>query len=438
MEPSATSESAAAIRESTDLQSAAQGPDRATLKRFSPLNVLNHAALHDLQAHMRVFELEPGNVVFAAGLSDDWAFFLLSGELTLHEDIGTITTIRAPTPESLTVLAAHQPRRATARVVQHAQILRMPASLLEMLLVSSSSDNGYTVAELQEQAPNVSDRLMFQIMSAYRDDRIAIPSLPEVVVRIRSAVSDPDVTFAQVGDMVAADTAVAARLVQVANSAAYASVNGVGSVREAVARMGLERTRELVTALALSNVFKSDDPTMRSRLRKLWEHSTWVAAISYHLAKLSGSVNPDLALLGGLVHDIGATALIVHASSYKELRSDPATLPKVISGLRGPVGGLILRGWNFPDALVTTALEAEDWMRDDNTTADCCDVVVVAQLLSFVGTAQFQQLPRVNAVPAFGRVNLGTGGAQAALDLLKDAEHDLRSLQAALMNTKPG
>ena len=54
---------------------------------------------------------------------------------------------------------------------------------------------------------------MFQILSDYQSNKISIPSLPEVVLRIRQALADPDVDIALVERLVAADPGVAARLV---------------------------------------------------------------------------------------------------------------------------------------------------------------------------------------------------------------------------------
>ena len=212
----------------------------------------------------------------------------------------------------------------------------------------------------------------------------------------------------------------------------YQSGNSVNSVREAVSRVGLKATRDIVTALAMKHLFKTDNPELKARMKRLWEHSTWVAAISYHLAELTKSVDPDLAMLGELVYDLGAVAIVAYAPRYEALR-DLSALGLTIAELRGPVGALILRRWNFTDELVTVALEAEDWQRDRSSPPDCCDVVVLAQLLSYSGRAEGARLPQASSVPAFGRLCLGEQKASATWELVKSAKRSIKSMQLALL-----
>jgi HD-like signal output (HDOD) protein len=403
----------------------------AKLRRFDPLQKLTDAALLDLKPHMRTFELDAGARVFREGEVDDWVFFLLTGEITVSVGNGAARTLKAEQPETMAPLAPGSPRPKSVAAAGKSHFLRVPRSLLEMLL-KPAEDDDYRVEEISDDDAEINHRLLFEILDDYRSDRLTIPSLPEVVVRIRKAVADPDSTFEKVDRVVVADPGVAARLVQVANSAAYATVMPVGSVRDAVSRIGLNATREVVTALALNNLFETDSKILKSRMRTAWEHSTRVAAISYHLAQLTRSVNPDLAMLGGLVHDIGDIAIIAHAPQYAELSNGSDLLPRTVNLLRADVGSLILRQWNFPDDLVTVALEAEEWDREA-PSADCCDVVLVAQLLSFVGSAELGHYPQVSTVPAFSRLCLDQQKAEKTLALLDSADRSISEMQQVLM-----
>ncbi|MAP13291.1 MAG: hypothetical protein CMQ61_14725 [Gammaproteobacteria bacterium] len=61
----------------------------------------------------------------------------------------------------------------------------------------------------------------------------------------------------------------------------YQSGNSVNSVREAVSRVGLKATRDIVTALAMKHLFKTDNPELKARMKRLWEHSTWALSQSW-------------------------------------------------------------------------------------------------------------------------------------------------------------
>ncbi|MEM7404899.1 MAG: HDOD domain-containing protein [Pseudomonadota bacterium] len=410
-------------------------PEGPVLRQYTPLNDLTDAALHDLRAHLRVVELKAGGFLFKAGDLDDWSFFLLDGRLSVDSGSGAPTTLEAGSPTSFCALSPPRPRLDTVRAVETCRILRAPSSLLEMLMTPDGAQDGFELDEIDEEDTHLEDRLLFQILSDYRSDSITIPSLPEVISRIRRTVEGGDSGFDSAALMVSLDPAVAARLVQLANGPAAGGGDPVGSVRDAVSRIGIDKTREVVAELALNNLMPSDHPELKKRMRALWEHSVWVASISYQLALKTGAVNPDLAQLGGLTHDLGAMALVAHAPRYPDLMNDPAALVAMLEQLRGPVGAIILRQWKFPDALVTVALEADEWHRTGGDRADCCDVVLVAQLLSHMGKPTAARLPKAPTVPSFARLDLGT--ADATMEVLRAAAKSMRSMQKLLKEASP-
>ena len=121
------------------------------------------------------------------------------------------------------------------------------------------------------------------------------------------------------------------------------------------------------------------------------------------------------------------------APLFWSLLSDPAQLDLALAKLRGQVGAMILRKWEFPDDIVTTAIEVEDWNREPRTTADCCDVVMVAQLLSYVGT------PKAKEVAPLGEgVGYSSGwlrwvwSRRRAASIIAEARETIRGLRKAL------
>jgi len=165
-----------------------------------------------------------------------------------------------------------------------------------------------------------------------------------------------------------------------------------------------------------------------------------VAAISYQLARVLGGFSPDRALLSGLVHDIGALPVLAVIESHSQSANlSPEGLTACINGLQGQVGAMVLRHWAFPDDLVTVALEAEDWERAAKPTgshgeADYCDLVLIAQLFSFMGTPHIAKYPSISAVPAFGRLMLGKLSPEETLTTLDDARHDIEDLKRMISN----
>ena len=173
---------------------------------------------------------------------------------------------------------------------------------------------------------------------------------------------------------------------------------------------------------------------LQKRMRRLWKHSTRVAALCFVLAKKTRCFPPDQALLAGLIHDIGEIAILTYLEKYTLFTSlEEDQIDRVAATLRGQVGGMILRHWDFPPQFVTVAVEAEQWHRDAATDPDYCDLVIIAQLHSFVGTPLLASLPPLNELPAFKKLPLGDLTPQNSLQILDEAHEQIRNAESLVV-----
>src|SRR5690606_7350275 len=141
------------------------------------------------------------------------------------------------------------------------------------------------------------------------EDRLVLPSLPDVALRIRAAVEDERKGAHDVARIIQADPALAAYCVGIANSAAYAG-NGVTGVQEAVHRMGLGATRDFVIAYSLRGLFKTREPRCLALMQAAWRHNANIGALCHVIARDVTRQNPEQAMLAGLLHDIGVMVIV--------------------------------------------------------------------------------------------------------------------------------
>jgi HD-like signal output (HDOD) protein len=225
-----------------------------------------------------------------------------------------------------------------------------------------------------------------------------------------------------IAKIVQADPAITAKLIGAANSAYYGGSEPVHSCSDAVVRLGMKVSHNLVLAYVVWELFRVKSRALQQRTRELWHHSNKVAAICYVLARNYRRFNADEAMLIGLLHDIGVAAIVNQTTFYPDLAMDKKSMDHAIANLRGPVGSSILEVWNFRNEFVIAAREAEDWMRNDRDKPDYCDLVLVAQLHGLVGTEQAINLPPLNEVPALKRLGLEELTPKQSLKILAAAE----------------
>ncbi|MDZ7805092.1 HDOD domain-containing protein [Thiohalophilus sp.] len=245
-----------------------------------------------------------------------------------------------------------------------------------------------------------------QLLSDLKNDKLVLPTLPEVALKVRDTLEDDNASLVDVARVVTSDTALSARLIQVANSPLLRANRQIETVEAAVTRMGSNMVRNLVTSIAMEQMFQATSDITDKRLRHLWEHSTEVAAISSALAHTQPGLQPDHALLAGLVHDIGALPILSRVEDYPELLEDEPTLDTIIATAHPKLGEAILKAWNFPADIIAAASDHENLERDHDGPADYTDLVIVANLQSLLGTSHPHTELDWSKVPAFAKLGL--------------------------------
>lgn len=253
---------------------------------------------------------------------------------------------------------------------------------------------------------SVEDRFYRSVVDALTHDRLTLPSLPEVALRIGEMSRREDVSVNDLAHEIAKDPAMSVRLLRVANSAFASTGRRVDNLNQAITRLGLQMTRLLVTGLAVEQLFVSRSPWLQERLRQSWARSTEVAALAQVLARHCTVLKPEIAMLAGLVHEIGVLPVLKLAENQPELSESPAALDVVLKRLSARVGRLVLQAWQFPETLIDVPYYLEDIYRTHSGAADYLDVVIVATLQ--LHGARDPVLARIDrhAVSAFARVDL--------------------------------
>ena len=277
--------------------------------------------------------------------------------------------------------------------------------------------------------------MLERIKQAYKDNQIMLPELPEVALQIREAIRGEKFNLEQIAKLIQMDPAMTVRLIQIANSPLHRGNAPIEDCRSAISRLGLTATQEIVTCLAMQNVFVAVGPQIQQQVRKTWGHSCKVAAFSYVLAQVTPGLSEEKAMLAGLIHDVGVLPVLYYASDYPQLLNKPVILQEVITRMRGVLGKAILKKWKFDEALVSIPEDAENWLRQHESRFDYSDIVILAQLHSFYGEPAIAKgLPSLLEVPAFQRHGFYQLGADASLELINEAKQEIASI-VHMLNT---
>lgn len=145
-----------------------------------------------------------------------------------------------------------------------------------------------------------------------------LPAFPKVVSDIVATLDDENATVGRLVGHIERDPVVASRVMSLANSAAL-SRNGsdVRDVRGAVSLIGQSRIREIVIGISLAQFLRQSKASAY-----FWEHSVSVGICALELAP-AGRVAPGMALVAGLLHDIGQLWMAsFYPDEFRQVRAD--------------------------------------------------------------------------------------------------------------------
>jgi len=184
----------------------------------------------------------------------------------------------------------------------------------------------------------------------------SLPALPQTVQRVREAMDDMDISVSDVAKIISTDPPIAARMLQVANSAAFGFPNRVATVSLAVALLGLRETYSIVVSSALVDLMKA---SKTFDYKSYWMESMMCGGFAMMIAKQCRlDINRGF-FAAGLLQDIGRVALAeVAPERYAKIDSsltgtDLIKAEEEVLGITHPEAGYVLTSeWGLPGEIV--------------------------------------------------------------------------------------
>jgi HD-like signal output (HDOD) protein len=195
----------------------------------------------------------------------------------------------------------------------------------------------------------------------------ALPSVPRLYVRLTELLQSGEGGADDAAAIVERDIAMAAKVLQLANSAYFGRRNPVTGVREAVAYLGLEALRALALSAETFRQFPVNPPIRGFDLDDFERHSSRVAQLARHICSDTGE--RDEAFAAGLLHDVGL--LVIACQEREELASVLAAAHEEGRGIHeierdrhgvthAEVGAHLLALWGLPHAVTEAVARHHD------------------------------------------------------------------------------
>jgi len=213
---------------------------------------------------------------------------------------------------------------------------------------------------------------------------VVFPTHFDAVLRLRKALHDPELSLRNIAASIAAEPLISAKLLHLANSVAFnPGGTEVVDLQAAVARLGLNVVRSTALAIVMTQLLRAKGMAMFSNLTQaLWDHSIRTAATARVIARRLTRINPEEAMLAGLIHDLGAFYMLYRATQYEELRERPDSVRYLIIQWHESIGVSLLNALGLPEEIVKATEEHDRQRPLPNPLRTLADVIYVANILA--------------------------------------------------------
>jgi HD-like signal output (HDOD) protein len=210
-----------------------------------------------------------------------------------------------------------------------------------------------------------------------------LPAMPTTFAALQAAIADPTVSLSQVAHLIEQDPGIAAKVLQVCNSAFFRLPRRISNLQQAVTYLGLATVRGMVLS---AEIFLPGKTLPRNLdVAQLQRHALSVGGIARLLA--ADAAWADDAFLSGLLHDVGVLLLARQYPQEMQVALDAgevlmaqATAEQEVLGIdHGTAGAYLLGLWGLPYEVVETVANHERAECLSRTAFDCLGAVAIAE-----------------------------------------------------------
>lgn len=189
---------------------------------------------------------------------------------------------------------------------------------------------------------------------------LKVAALPEVALKFSEAIKDPLTSNQDLENIVSEDSALAAKVLMIANSALFNFPSKIDTITNAITIIGHKQLSEVILSCSIVAMFK-DIPQDVIDMEQFWRHSIAVATAARIIASSRREQNIEKYFTAGLLHDIGKLIIFVEAPKYaveilEQCSEKKELMYKVEKDVLGfdhaKLGAMLLKKWKLPDEVV--------------------------------------------------------------------------------------
>jgi HD-like signal output (HDOD) protein len=168
---------------------------------------------------------------------------------------------------------------------------------------------------------------------------------------------------------------------------------------------------------------------LEAPLGVLWRRSVQVASLSCLVARKLTTVNPDTALLAGLLQGIGRLYILTRASGHRALFADQDSYQTIEQDWHLSIAAALLENWGIADEIVQAVHESENFDRESRGPVSLVDVLAAGTILGEHHNQPQALQAQVHCAKPLQKLKLDARACEA---FIAESAADIESLREAL------
>jgi HD-GYP domain-containing protein (c-di-GMP phosphodiesterase class II) len=285
------------------------------------------------------------------------------------------------------------PRKGLDNMAALEQIIQLAGKDFDSVLVDQfaqfiESTSGVSKEYMQgKKKETVNIKAVFaQILQKFTSGKITPPVMPQIVQELQKIVDKPTSTADELAAAIEKEPVIALRLISISNSPAYRGMKEIRIVRQAIPRLGLKETMNVVMAIAHKSLYQTANAHYRFLMDKLWAHALATAYASKLIGQHLHMPEVDVLFLMGLTHDIGKTFLLKAFSEEEAVKGlDMKLVLANIQEAHLSLSSIMLKRWGFNEGFIRAVSLHEKNEFDPSVSKDCLVVNLANMLTRTIG-----------------------------------------------------
>lgn len=278
--------------------------------------------------------------------------------------------------------------------------------------------------------PDSSLQALFEeVIERVLNDELRLPSLPDIALKVRSAVADDNTTCESLTEIIAKDPGLTAYLVQAASSPVYRRAVPPQTLSEVVGLLGFEATSSLVMLHSTRNMVELNTAVARSLFNYTWERLVVKTAVASFLAQQFKYRPVDQVQLAMLLTEVGSLSVL---STMLEASDQPDSdvYFQMCRKYSKRVGVAALMKWGIDSTITDLVFDCGQWDRTWNEELDLLDIANLALYHTVQLTTDKPTLPDLDSLVAMQKIpeELRTCSEPNRLDIIADNDEEIQNI----------